>query len=74
MKLLSSPLSPYVRKVRITAAMKGLADKIEMVPADTNPSDNVEINSANPLGKIPALSIDSATPIYDSHVICEWLS
>ncbi|MBX9590684.1 MAG: glutathione S-transferase [Hyphomonadaceae bacterium] len=73
MKLLSSPLSPYVRKVRIAAAMKGLQGKIEMVPADTNPGDNVEINRANPLGKIPALVIDSATTIFDSHVICEYL-
>jgi glutathione S-transferase len=73
MKLLMSPLSPYVRKVRITAAMKGIADKIDMVPADTNPGDNVEINSANPLGKIPALIVDGSTTIYDSHVICEYL-
>ena len=61
MKLLSSPLSPYGRKVKIAMAMKGLADKIEVVTADTNPGDNVEINSANPLGKIPALVVDGKT-------------
>ena len=38
MKLLSNPLSPYGRKVRIAAAMKGLEDKIETVGIDTNPA------------------------------------
>ena len=73
MKLLSNPLSPYGRKVKLTMAMKGLKDKIELVGVDTNPGDNVEINSANPLGKIPALVIDGGTAIFDSHVICEYL-
>ena len=73
MKLLYSPLSPYVRKVRITMAMKGAKDKIELVAADTNPGDNVEINSANPLGKIPCLVVDGGTAIFDSHVICEYI-
>ena len=73
MKLLYSPLSPYVRKVRITMAMKGVGDKVQFVAADTNPGDSVEINSANPLGKIPCLVIDGGTAIFDSHVICEYL-
>jgi glutathione S-transferase len=73
MKLLYSPLSPYVRKVRITMAMKGVKDKIEFAAADTNPGDNVEINSANPLGKIPCLVLDGGTAIFDSHVICEYV-
>ena len=58
MKLLSNPLSPYGRKVKLTMAMKGLKDKIEVVGIDTNPGDNVEINSANPLAKIPCLVVD----------------
>ena len=41
--------------------------------ADTNPGDNAEINSANPLGKIPCLVVDGGTAIFDSHVICEYL-
>jgi len=73
MKLLSSPLSPYVRKVRITAAMKGLADKLEMVTTDTNPGDNATLNAANPLGKIPCLVLEDGTALYDSHVVCEYL-
>ena len=73
MKLLSSALSPYGRKVKLAMAMKGLADKIEVTTADTNPGDNVEINSVNPLGKIPALVVDGKQAIFDSHVICEYL-
>jgi glutathione S-transferase len=73
MKLLSSPLSPYGRKVKMTLLVKGLAQQVEVITADTNPGDNVEINSTNPLGKIPALIVDGNTPIFDSHVICEYL-
>ncbi len=72
MRLLSSPLSPYVRKVRLAAALKGLGEQITMVAADTNPGDSAEINTANPLGKIPVL-IAEGLQIFDSHVICEYL-
>ena len=73
MKLMSNPLSPYGRKVKLAMAMKGLTDRIEIVATDTNPGDNVALNSANPLGKIPCLVIDGGTAIFDSHVICEYL-
>ena len=73
MKLLSNALSPYGRKIKLTIALKGLGSQIEMVSVDTNPGTNVEINSANPLGKIPALVLDDKTPIFDSNVICEYL-
>ena len=72
MKLLSNPLSPYGRKVKITIGMKGLKD-IEIVHVDTNVPDNAAINQANPLAKIPALVVDGNAAIYDSHVICEYL-
>jgi len=73
MKLLSNPLSPYGRKVKMALLMKGLAQEVESVAVDTNPGDNVEINSANPLGKIPALIVDGKSALFDSHVICEYL-
>jgi glutathione S-transferase len=72
MKLLSSLLSPYVRKVRIAAAMKGLDGQIELVPIDTNIPNNPEINRVNPLAKVPALLVNGRA-IFDSHVICEYL-
>jgi glutathione S-transferase len=73
MKLLSNALSPYGRKVKIAMAMKGVGDRIEIVAVDTNPGNHVELNGANPLGKIPALVVDGSTAIFDSHVICEYL-
>jgi len=73
MKLLSGPLSPFGRKVKLAMAMKGLKDAIEVAAADTNPGDNVEVNSVNPLGKIPILVVDGKQSIFDSPVICEYL-
>jgi glutathione S-transferase len=73
MKLLSNPLSPYGRKVKIAMAMKGVGDRIEVVSIDTNPGDNRDLNGSNPLGKVPALVVDGTTAIFDSHVICEYL-
>ena len=73
MQLLSHPLSPYGRKVRIAMAMKGVADRIEVRQVDTNALDNPEIARANPLGKIPALVVEGDTAIFDSRVICEYL-
>ncbi|MGH9423701.1 MAG: glutathione S-transferase [Thermoanaerobaculia bacterium] len=73
MKLLHSPLSPYVRKVKITAIMKGLMDRIESVPADTMILNNPEINRVNPLAKIPALITEDGMTVFDSNVICEYL-
>jgi glutathione S-transferase len=72
LQLLTNPLSPYGRKVSITAAMKGVRDKIEIVAIDTNPLDNPTLHTANPLAKIPALLVDG-TSVFDSNVICEYL-
>lgn len=72
MKLMSSPLSPYGRKVKIAAGMKGLNGKIEILPADTNAGDPA-LNKLNPLGKVPCLVTDEGEAVFDSHVICEYL-
>jgi glutathione S-transferase len=71
MKLMSSPLSPYGRKAKIAAAMKGLTDQIEILVTDTNKGDDA-LNKLNPLGKIPCLITDASEAIFDSHVICEY--
>lgn len=73
MKFTASPGSPFVRKVRITIALKGLSGEIEGVTDDTNAALTKEIRSKNPLGKIPTLLLDDGTVVYDSHVICEYL-
>lgn len=71
MKLLTSTTSPFGRKVKLAAAIKGVADRIETVIADTNPPGNAELITNNPLGKIPVLVLDDGTRLYDSRVICE---
>src|SRR5690606_5539077 len=72
MKLMSSMLSPYVRKVRMTATIKGLDGRIEHQPAYTNAGDST-LNKLKPLGKVPCLITDAGEAIFDSHVICEYL-
>ncbi|MGH8291539.1 MAG: glutathione S-transferase N-terminal domain-containing protein [Steroidobacteraceae bacterium] len=74
MQLYFSPTSPYVRKVRITAAELGLGGNIELISialTPINPHD--ALRSSNPLGKIPALITDDNNALYDSPVICEYL-
>jgi len=73
MKLLSSPLSPYGRKVAMTIGMKGLKSQIEFQPIDTNIPDNKDINTKNPLAKIPTLITADGMVLFDSKVICEYL-
>ena len=68
MKVLSSPASPFGRKVKVTAIMKGLTDQITF---ETTTADAA--GSVNPLAKIPALITDDGAAIYDSPVICEFL-
>ena len=72
MKLLHSPTSPYVRKVRVVALEKGLASRIELILAKPWP-DPTGVLAANPLGKVPVLLLADGTPLYDSPVICEYL-
>jgi glutathione S-transferase len=70
MKLLSSPASPYTRKVRIVLAEKRIDCDMERV--DVQPAEN-PVNAHNPLGKIPTLVLDDGTALYDSRVIVEFL-
>lgn len=68
MKVLTSPASPFGRKVKLTAAIKGLKDQIEFVATAASAPENT-----NPLAKIPALITADGTVMYDSPVICEFL-
>jgi len=73
MKLLTAPPSPFGRKVKLVAHIKGLIDDIEVVPADTMSDPDGSLAAANPLGKIPVLLLEDGTAIFDSKVICEYL-
>ena len=72
MKLHASPTSPAVRKVRIGAAMLGLADEIELVPTDFMSLEDA-LYDHNPLGKIPVLVVEDGLVLQDSAVILEYL-
>jgi len=70
--LRSSPASPFGRKVKLSASILGLSDRIQIVDADTlNPEDS--IREQNPLGKIPALILENGDVLYDSRVIVDYL-
>jgi glutathione S-transferase len=68
MKLIGSPTSPYVRKVRIVLAEKKM--EYEFI-VDAPSQEGSRVPSLNPLGRIPVLLLDEETPIYDSRVIVE---
>jgi glutathione S-transferase len=70
--LRTSPASPFGRKVKIAAALAGLADRIEVVQADTNDPTDV-LRQQNPLGKIPTLVLEDGSTLFDSRVIVEYL-
>jgi glutathione S-transferase len=70
--LRSSPASPFARKVRMAILHLGLADKVEIVAADTNNPDDL-VRQDNPLGKLPVLVTEQGKAIYDSRVILEYL-
>ena len=75
MKLFHSPLSPYVRKVMITAHEMGLVDQIELVAGTGTPMDpSDDVVAANPVGRIPALVTEDAGTLMDSRVICRYLN
>jgi glutathione S-transferase len=74
MKLAYSSASPYVRKVNICAEELGLAGRIENVPTKVVPSEpNRDYGKSAPLMKVPSLTLDDGTVLYDSVVICEYL-
>ena len=74
MKLIMSPASPYVRKVRVAILELGLKGSVAEVPVATTPlASAADAVAANPLGKIPALIRDDGPSLYDSRVICRYL-
>ena len=73
MKLMYSPLSPYVRKTMVVAHELGLVDKLELVERSGTPlAPNDDIVAANPVGRIPALILDDGSVLADSRVICRY--
>ncbi|MBC7133115.1 MAG: glutathione S-transferase [Roseovarius sp.] len=74
MQLISSPASPFVRKVRVLLHETGLDGQVEELSIATSPLATApEAIAANPLGRIPALLRDDGPALYDSRVICRYL-
>ena len=72
MQLYSSLPSPFGRKVKITAHIAGVFDRLNVINIDSaDPA--VTSKNPNPLDKIPALELESGQLIVDSTVICEYL-
>lgn len=68
-KVIGAGLSPFVRKVRVALAEKGIPYEHDpMVPFGVSP----EYKRKHPLGKIPLLEVDGR-PIPDSSAICAYL-
>lgn len=75
MKLVSSPASPFARKVRVVLLETGQAEAVEEIAPASTPFDTAkELVAANPLGKIPALVPENGRAIYDSRVITRYLN
>ncbi|MGQ7847490.1 glutathione S-transferase [Granulosicoccus sp. 3-233] len=75
MKLFYSPASPFARKVHATLIELGLQDSVELLLTPVLPGKPIEdyVRSQNPLGKIPALQLDTGETLFDSTIICEYL-
>ncbi|SHG90580.1 glutathione S-transferase N-terminal domain-containing protein [Pollutimonas bauzanensis] len=70
MKLIGSLTSPYVRKVRVVMAEKKLDYEFVL---ENVWADDTQIQSHNPLGKVPCLIMDDHGSLFDSRVIVEYL-
>ena len=74
MKLLMSPASPFVRKVRVLLREASLLDTVEEAEVSTSAlASDPTVVAANPTGKIPALVRTDGPAIYDSRVITRFL-
>ncbi|MAY63428.1 MAG: glutathione S-transferase [Rhizobiales bacterium] len=70
MKLLYSSASPYSAKVRMAAAVTGVAIESKPVSTADEPADLID---NNPLGKIPTLITDEGLTVFDSRAIMGFL-
>ncbi len=70
MKLIGSFTSPYVRKVRIMLAEKGINYEFTNDPPF---GPDTKVAQINPLGKVPALILEDGFILFDSRLIVEYL-
>ena len=70
--LFNADLSPYAARVRLAVYWKGLENRVvfEAPPGGTK---SEEYKALNPIGKIPALKLDSGFCLPESELIVEYL-
>lgn len=68
MRLLSSPTSPFCRKVLVCALARDVS--LNEVFVDTS---DPALHARNPLGQVPALETDGGAVLFDSDVIVHYL-
>lgn len=74
LKLFFAPLSPFVRKVLVTAHETGQESLIERVDSAPHPLNRDKtIARFNPLGQAPTAVTHEGEVIYGSRVICEYI-
>lgn len=72
--LLTSPASPYARKVRVLLHELGQTEAVELAQVTTSPTaPAAEVTSAHALRKLPALIRPEGCTLYDSRVITRYL-
>ncbi len=72
MKLYITPTSPYARMARIVVIEKGLAERVEIIPAQTRAAGS-PYYLLNPSGRVPFLVRDDGVGIEDSGLIAAYL-
>jgi glutathione S-transferase len=70
MKLISSPTTPFGRKVRIVLLEKKIPFELDN---DIPWSAETQVGNFNPLGKVPVLVLKDGETLFDSRVIVEYL-
>jgi glutathione S-transferase len=71
MILLSTPTSPFGRKVKMAARIHGLMERIKVEKGDPWTEGDI-LRQTNPLGKMPALILPDGKAVYDSGVILDY--
>ncbi len=71
MRLIGSPTSPFVRKVRVLLIEKGFDDiEVENVNAFEDPK---ELLVHNPLSRVPVMVLTNGVAFYDSKLIVDYI-
>lgn len=72
MQLYYSPTSPFARKVRVLIYELKIQDQFDFLVVD--PWTDPQLRKINPLSKVPTLVLNHKEVLFDSALICEYLS